>query len=452
MSADPISVGATTPRVTVVPNSPYGQSLVTASVGPAGPAGPPGPPGPEGPLGPQGLPGPPGPTGLQGPTGAPGGIPEPASDGKVYGRINGSWTQVLPLAGGTMTGQVTIDTRSISADAWLTLGSQSLTGYANYIQGMKGGVLRWKLSLGDGAAESGGNAGSNFSIYPASDSGAVNTGLGMSIARTGQIYLNGPNVVCSTNCRLDAATFNGNNAGTFALAQYQYSVVTGQYNVCNIWDSNPGWAYCRSQVLYFAPQGFVVMRKYMNSAVVVDHRHDGSLILYSGAGYQPGGGMWADISDGRIKNVLGEYDHGLAEIEKLKPVRYKFNGNDTEGPPLGAHPGCRPPRPQDILPGLHPDRMRRDPEEAKNDPAPTVPYGDSRHYFAAANEKEFIGLTAQDCEDVMPEMISLVKGYVDGKVVSDMREMNATPLIYALVNAVKELSARVKELEGGKKR
>lgn len=115
-------------------------------------------------------------------------------------------------------------------------------------------------------------------------------------------------------------------------------------------------------------------------------------------GWQPGGGPWSDTSDARIKNVLGDYLHGLDEIERLEPRRYTFRGNDGD-----AH--------------------------------------------KAVLGKEFVGLIAQDVEDVMPEMVTKAKGVIDGREVDDLRDLNTGPLLFALVNAVKELSARVKELE-----
>src|SRR5262249_31056571 len=37
---------------------------------------------------------------------APTGIADAPSDGNSYGRLNGAWTQVLPIAGGTLTGSL----------------------------------------------------------------------------------------------------------------------------------------------------------------------------------------------------------------------------------------------------------------------------------------------------------------------------------------------------------
>jgi hypothetical protein len=42
--------------------------------------------------------------------------------------------------------------------------------------------------------------------------------------------------------------------------------------------------------------------------------------------------------------------------------------------------------------------------------------------------------------------VSTQKGTIDGRQVDDLRSMDTTPLIFALVNAVKELKAEVDDL------
>ena len=125
-------------------------------------------------------------------------------------------------------------------------------------------------------------------------------------------------------------------------------------------------------------------------------------------GYKPGGGDWAASSDARIKNVLGDYDSGLDEVAALQPVRYTYKGNDT-----------------------------------------LVPGGTSPHKQATDAGTEYIGLVAQAAEAVMPELVNRVEGYIDGAAVSDMRTLDTTPLLFALVNCVKELKARIEALEAG---
>jgi endosialidase-like protein len=133
-------------------------------------------------------------------------------------------------------------------------------------------------------------------------------------------------------------------------------------------------------------------------------------------GYQPGGGMWANTSDARIKTVVGEYENGLDQIISLQPKRYLYKGNDTREPPSGS-----------------------------------VPYENSNHNTVATEGREFIGLIAQEVEAIMPEMVTQRECYIDGQQVTDLRELDTTPLIFALINAIKQLTARVEQLEGSAK-
>lgn len=141
-----------------------------------------------------------------------------------------------------------------------------------------------------------------------------------------------------------------------------------------------------------------------------------------------GGGPWGDVSDARIKNVIGNYEHGLDEILQLNPVRYTFKGNDTLVPPSMVKDG------EEV------------PEELKK-MAPKVPYANSIHAGPAEAGTEFIGLVAQEAEIPMPEMVIRKKGYIDGVEVDDLRDLDTAALVFALVNAVKTLAARVEALE-----
>ena len=136
------------------------------------------------------------------------------------------------------------------------------------------------------------------------------------------------------------------------------------------------------------------------------HRIDsgGNLVLPLGNGFKPGGGAWADASDIRIKNVEADYSAGLTEILALRPVVYRFKGND-------------------------------------GDPQTSV----ARH-AGHSPDRSYIGLVAQDAEPFMPEMISLQSGWIDGEAVDDMRTMDTTPLTYALVNSTKELKDQIEGL------
>jgi hypothetical protein len=131
-----------------------------------------------------------------------------------------------------------------------------------------------------------------------------------------------------------------------------------------------------------------------------------------GNAFKPGGGSWSASSDARIKEVRGAYEAGLAEVAQLNPVRYCYLANDTRNPPA---------------------------------PGETAPYPTSNHFQVAGIE--FAGLIAQEVEAIFPGMVSQHAGYLDGEPVTDLRQMDTTPLIFALVNAVKELSGRLRAAE-----
>lgn len=78
----------------------------------------------------------------------------------------------LPLTGGVLTGTLTAPYLILNAAA----------GAYRSVQGATAGSQRWSLSLGDAAAESGSNAGSNFAIANYSDAG-VNISTPLFISR-----------------------------------------------------------------------------------------------------------------------------------------------------------------------------------------------------------------------------------------------------------------------------
>ena len=129
------------------------------------------------------------------------------------------------------------------------------------------------------------------------------------------------------------------------------------------------------------------------------------ILTVNNHGEQPGGGPWVAVSDARIKTVTGDYKGGLGEVLQLEPVEYAYKGNDASGdnPAMKGH--------------------------------------------ASVKDRTFVGLVAQAVETVMPEMVTKGAGWIDGKKVSDMRSLDTTPLMFALVNAIKTLAARVAALE-----
>jgi hypothetical protein len=163
----------------------------------------------------------------------------------------------------------------------------------------------------------------------------------------------------------------------------------------------------------------------VNSTVIMQLQYSGVNLVLMGGAYKPGGGAWLDSSDSRIKNIAGDYLTGLDAVAQLRPVTFTFKGNDTGEPP--SH-----------IPLA---------DGTKSSEPVTVPYPNSPHYQAALEGKTYHGLVAQEVEPLFPEMVAHRDGYIDGAAVTDLRDLDTTPLIFALINAIKELKARVEALE-----
>jgi hypothetical protein len=131
---------------------------------------------------------------------------------------------------------------------------------------------------------------------------------------------------------------------------------------------------------------------------------DGGLQIYGANATKPGGGSWVAPSDMQLKvrDSIAAYTTGLAAITQLQPVTYQYNGEA----------------------GLPTDQT-------------------------------FHGLVADDVELVMPEAVGRAvlgarPALSDDEVDEPGKEyltFDSTPLVYALVNAVKELAARIDAIE-----
>ena len=139
---------------------------------------------------------------------------------------------------------------------------------------------------------------------------------------------------------------------------------------------------------------------------------DGTFSISSATAYKSGGGSWTATSDERVKTVRHLYRKGLEDVSRLNPVIYTYRGNDT-------------------------------PEETSGE----GPYEASPHYQDAKSQKQFVGLVAQQAARIFPDMVSEREGYIDGRKVADLKSIDPSELIYALVNAVKELKTQLDDLK-----
>jgi hypothetical protein len=145
--------------------------------------------------------------------------------------------------------------------------------------------------------------------------------------------------------------------------------------------------------------------------------------------YKPGGGTWTAPSDERIKTVAGDYAAGLDEVLQLNPVVYAYKGNDTPTAELTVPPPSQ----------------RGEPAPPA-EPVSSAPYPASMHYGPARDGTQFVGFVAQELEAVFPDMVHQTAGYIDGQPVADLRQVDVSNLIFALVNAVKTLKAEIDAL------
>jgi hypothetical protein len=132
----------------------------------------------------------------------------------------------------------------------------------------------------------------------------------------------------------------------------------------------------------------------------------GLAIYAGGVAIKPGGGDWATFSDARLKKDVKGFDLGLAELKRLRPVTYKYNG-------LG--------KTQD-------------------------------------DGNEFVGVIAQELEKVLPSMVKSNKEKLrpgDSKE-TDIKYVDPSAFTYVLINAVQEQQkiierqeARIAKLEQG---
>ncbi len=125
----------------------------------------------------------------------------------------------------------------------------------------------------------------------------------------------------------------------------------------------------------------------------------GALLLVNGNAAKPGGGAFIATSDGRLKTDVAGFTDGLVQLKKLKPVNYRYNGK------------------------------------------------------AGTNSRDaFVGLIAQDVLPVLPYMVGRFLGRLEESDQQDTELLSLDPsaLTYVLVNAIKELDARLEALEAGK--
>jgi len=122
----------------------------------------------------------------------------------------------------------------------------------------------------------------------------------------------------------------------------------------------------------------------------------GDLVIAGNNATKATGTAWINPSDPRLKKATAPYPRGLADVLQLAPITYRYNGRGGTVDGLAG-----------------------------------------------------IGLDAEAVEAVFPECVGTVPLHLepDDPVPVDVRTLDVSPILFALITAVKELAARVTALE-----
>jgi hypothetical protein len=241
---------------------------------------------------------------------------------------------------------------------------------------------------------------------------AANTGNFTTITTTGNIT--------ATAGDISAGIGKNVTAGNAMLADHIFGFKNGAIGgTTGSWETGTGKAFgarisSADGSYVFGPADAASGTLSATSAIMYSN---GIFAITGTTAYKVGAGQWADSSDARAKEELGTYEHGLAEVLALRPIRYKF---------------------RDDFGGMGPVQIQALPGEKPLN---------GTHTNAIEAGTEFVGLIAQEVETVMPEMVSQTIGVVQGQQVDDLRVLDPSALTFALVNAIQELEARVRALE-----
>ena len=353
----------------------------------------------------------------------------PTSAGSLYLRPQGtaSTTNQATLDnGGTMTlagslyanGGFFIGTPTVAV-----LGTGSTSPGGVYLRPNGFGSVTGEMSV-----DSAGTLTAKGSVVSSQTFRSTSTSVILATASAGGVYLR-PNGMSSSagECILSS------DGIVTTVAPYQTSSstgmsVTGFAGAGNPWTAtianvNPSWQIESIYGIHFS--GVWAGWRIGVPPYVFDLRGDGNA-------HKNVAGSWLATSDARIKTVLDDYKAGLAAVLALHPVWFVFKGNETDGPPSN----------------IPTDKLGDEEFVSKADKSvPTTPYKNSPHLGDATSQKAYIGLVAQEAEVPMPEMVTSEKGWIDGEEVPDLRILDPSALTYALVNAVKEINARLEALE-----
>jgi hypothetical protein len=182
----------------------------------------------------------------------------------------------------------------------------------------------------------------------------------------------------------------GNSGGTTNLKNYLR--IEGPLNQGS---GIPAFSVGGNGIFGIDAPGFVNQRFFVNEypqngvggLVGINTPSPDATLSVNGTADKPGGGSWGTPSDGRLKNVDGSFHSGLEQVLKLRPVRYRYKADNALG---------------------------------------------------ISDHEEHVGVVAQEVQRVLPEAVSENnRGYL---------LVNNDPIIWAMLNAIKEQQKEIKAL------
>jgi hypothetical protein len=369
----------------------------------------------------------------------------------VYNQPTTTWLPVatnvtgsyLLKAGDTMTGTLIVKPPSLDAVLELDKGA---SGKFSRIRGEMNTQLRWVLDLGNITPEGGSNAGSDFAISRFDDGGSsINTPFSISRATGTATFAN--------SVEIEPASGNPTLVLNKAASGIS-AVIAGQLGGNNRWLVIPGNATAETTN---AGSDFQISR-YNDAGAATNaftiSRLDGQAIIPGGVGPSAGYQMYLSGSERRI------------EFDSATPVRLFYNGTSTFLAYGGNNRFTFPSSGNLTIQGDAPAKPTaggwvtscdirikddvRDYTRGLEEILQLRPVS-YRHKAETGFDSTKIryGMVAQECEKIMPELVTVEpNGVFGGMSMKDLRTFDPTNLTYALINAVRELADRVESLEG----
>jgi len=297
-------------------------------------------------------------------------------------------------------------------------GATSYTAGQLLIGNNAGGLTASTLTAGSNITITNGNG--TITIGASGSAGGVTTfstgttGLTPSAATAGAVTLAGTLAVSNGGTGATSASSARSNLGLGTMATQSSSSVsiTGGYiNASTGFGSTQGFAFSSagpgfksdgsstylnftgSDSIYNAGSTLTFATSAFTRMTVDSTKFE----IFMSDAYKPGGGSWLASSDDRLKKNVQEYTFSAADLDTLNPVSYQYNGL----------------------------------------------------YGTKDNGKTYVGLIAQQV--LTTPFSGMVGEYVyvdpDTHQATVLYNVDSSQLVYALINAVKELTGRVAALE-----